>query len=81
MNLRTKAALYTLGFVGVSVAVSLIISWIASTVPTQYVFYGFLTLIGLGLIWMIYSLLLQRLEHFDKVENHIRDIDERIKKY
>ena len=81
MNIRTRAALYTLGFIGGSIVVSLIISFIASNVPGQYLFYGFIGLMAMGLIYIIYSLMLSRLEYFEKIGQHISEIEERTKKY
>ena len=81
MNIKTRAALHTLGFVGGSILVSLIVSYIASNVPAQYLFYGFIGLMALGLIYVIYSLMLSRLEYFDKISTHVTEIEERVKKY
>jgi len=81
MNIRTRAALHTLGFVGGSIAVSLIISYIASNVPGQYLFYGFIGVMALGMIYVIYSLMLSRLEYYDNIGTHVKEIEERVKKY
>lgn len=75
MNIKIRAAVYTVAFLVGAVIVSFVVAWIGNNVPGQYIFYAFIAAMGLSLCYLVYNLMLSRLEHEEAFKRHIGELD------
>jgi uncharacterized membrane protein required for colicin V production len=80
MDIRLKAALYTVGWLAAIFAGVFVVSALAHFFGTDatLIFAG---LLGVFLIWTMYGLMLSRLKMDESIQESMDNIRERLKKY
>jgi len=68
MSLKLKALFFLAGFISATVATASIIQYIARNVPAETIQTAFSVGIMGGLLYMVYSLILTRLEYDKKID-------------
>jgi uncharacterized membrane protein len=80
MNIKLKAMLYTVGWLAAIFLGVLIVNSLATFFATDatLIFTG---LLGIFLVWTMYSLMLSKLQMDESIQESMDDIRERLKKY
>lgn len=80
MNIRLKAAIYTVGFLAAIFSGAFFVLAIANFFATDatLIFTG---MIGVFLIWTIYELMLSKIKMDESIKESIDAMQERLKKY
>jgi hypothetical protein len=80
MDIRFKAALYTVGWLAAVFAGVFVVSALAHFFATDATVI-FAVLLGVFLIWIMYGLILSKLQMDESIQESMDDIRERLKKY
>lgn len=68
MNLRLKAFLQTTLLMGSAIAMAYVVDFVSKEFDPQTIQYAFSGACIAGLMYMVYSLMLSRLEHFESIK-------------
>jgi hypothetical protein len=69
MDIRTRAALYTVAFFAICVGFSFGLIWATEVLPGYVFAYAGAGIIFAGLLYMVYQLMLMKLQHDESLEN------------
>lgn len=80
MNIKIRAAFQTAAVIVSVLGISVMVSLLAEYYPRVLLWTGAIMLVG-SMIYLIYSVVLSRLECFENIENNLNNIKEITKKY
>lgn len=80
MNIKIRAAFQTAAVIVSVLCISIIVSLLAEYYPRVLAWTGGIMLVG-SMIYLIYSVVLSRLECYEKIEASLNNIKEVTKKY